>query len=138
MEFKFILATLALGTSLSLGAVTVDSGNEGKALDHYWETGVGAGRVNEGLRSGWQEHLADVKDNCGFKYVRMHGLFHDDMFVYFKQPNGKVKYNWQYIDDVYDRMLSMGVRPFVELGFFPKELASSNEYKQKKVIKLKM
>lgn len=130
MEFKFILATLALGTSLSLGAVTVDSGNEGKALDHYWETGVGAGRVNEGLRSGWQEHLADVKDNCGFKYVRMHGLFHDDMFVYFKQPNGKVKYNWQYIDDVYDRMLSMGVRPFVELGFFPKEMALPNSKTQ--------
>lgn len=123
MSMKTILAATSLLTALSLGAVTVDTKGEGEHLDHYWEYGVGAGRVNEGLRSGWQEHLADVKENCGFKYVRMHGLFHDDMFVYFVQPNGSVKYNWQYIDDVYDRMLAMDVRPFVELGFFPKDMA---------------
>lgn len=123
MSIKTILATASLLTSLAVGAVTVDTKAEGKPLDHYWENGVGAGRVNEGLRSGWQEHLADVKDNCGFKYVRMHGLFHDDMFVYFTTPDGKVRYNWQYIDDVYDRMLALGVRPFVELGFFPKDMA---------------
>ncbi len=130
MNFKALFTAITFAASLSLGAVTVDTKIEGKPLYHYWETGVCAGRANEGLRAGWQEHLADVRANCGFKYVRMHGLFHDDMFVYFKQPDGKVKYNWQYIDDVYDRMLSIGVRPFVELGFFPKDMALSNSRTQ--------
>ena len=119
-----MISLLAAGNVVAVSGQTVDTKTEGKPLDHYWETGVGAGRVNEGLRCGWQEHLAQVKENCGFKYVRMHGLFHDDMFIYFCSPEGKVRYNWQYVDDVYDRMLDLGVRPFVELGFFPKDMAA--------------
>lgn len=60
----------------------------------------------------------------------MHGLFHDDMFVYFRKPDGKVVYNWQYIDELYDRMLAIGVKPFVELGFFPKDMAAENSKTQ--------
>jgi len=61
---------------------------------------------------------------AGFQYVRFHGIFHDDMFVYREDPDGKPVYNYQYIDDLFDRMLAPGVRPFVELGFVPAELAS--------------
>ncbi len=43
---------------------------------------VGAGRANEGLRADWQQQLALVKKECGFKYIRMHGLLTDDMGVY--------------------------------------------------------
>ena len=32
---------------------------------------VGAGRANEGLRADWQQHLAYVKKECGFKYLRI-------------------------------------------------------------------
>ncbi len=129
---KKIFCIFALTAILSNYAegTTVDTKSQGTTLEHWWETGVGAGRVNEGLRAGWQEHLGIVKDNCGFKYVRMHGLFHDDMFVYFPQRSGKIKYNWQYIDDVYDRMLDKGVRPFVELAFFPSEMALENSKTQ--------
>lgn len=63
--------------------------------------------------------------NCGFEYVRFHGLFHDDMFP-IVEFNGKQSYNWQYIDDVFDRLLDLNVKPFVELGFFPKQLAAEN------------
>lgn len=104
--------------------------NKGELFYHYWSVGVGAGRVNEGLRAGWLEHLKIVKDNCGFRYVRMHDLFNDDMFVYFEKPDGRVVYNWQYVDDVYDRMLSLGVRPFVELSFFPTGIAAKNSKTQ--------
>jgi xylan 1,4-beta-xylosidase len=60
----------------------------------------------------------------------MHGLFHDDMCIYFPKNNGRVIYNWQYVDDVYDRLLAQGVKPFVELGFFPKEIAAPNSRTQ--------
>jgi xylan 1,4-beta-xylosidase len=46
------------------------------------------------------------------------------MFIYREDSDGKPIYNYQYIDDVFDRMLAQGVRPFVELGFSPAELAS--------------
>jgi xylan 1,4-beta-xylosidase len=84
---------------------------------------VGAGRANEGLRADWQRQLETVVRECGFKYLRFHGLFHDDMFVY-REENGEAVYNFQYVDGLFDRMLEIGIRPFVELGFCPGELAS--------------
>lgn len=99
-------------------------------LPHYWSLGVGAGRVNEGLRASWQRQLAEAHRECGFRYVRMHDVFNDDMFVCFPQGDGSIRYNWQYVDDVYDAMLAMGVRPFVELAFFPSCLAARNSKTQ--------
>jgi xylan 1,4-beta-xylosidase len=85
---------------------------------------VGAGRANEGLRADWQRQLAEVHQQCGFRYVRFHGLLCDDMGVYFEDKSGNAIYNWQYIDELFDSMLNMGVKPFVELGFMPSALAS--------------
>ena len=62
----------------------------------------------------------------GFKYLRAHGLLHDEMRVYSEDKNGKPVYNFMYIDDVYDFLLSIGMKPFVELGFMPDKLASGD------------
>lgn len=85
---------------------------------------VGAGRANEGLRADWQEQLATVQSEIGFKYLRMHGLLHDDMGVYNEDKQGNPEYNFQYVDSLYDALLRMHIRPFVELGFMPSKLAA--------------
>jgi len=84
---------------------------------------VGAGRANEGLRADWQEQLQTAVRDCGFRYLRFHGLFHDDMFVY-RERDGVVFHNFQYVDILFDRMLELGIRPFVEFGFCPGDLAT--------------
>ena len=89
---------------------------------------VGAGRANEGLRADWQQQLRQVKEECGFEYIRFHGLLHDDMGVYREDEEGNAEYNWFYIDQLYDFLLSIGVKPFVELSFTPWDLASGEEY----------
>ena len=153
---KHILCIVSIGVvALACRAgVVVDAQSAGAPLNHYWSVGVGAGRVNEGLRVGWHEHLRDVGANCGFRYVRMHDTFNDDMFVCFPKekrgtgsgeriPRAKrapkaaqcgvgtgMVYSWQYIDDVYDRMLAEGVRPFVEFSFFPSCLAAEGTRRQ--------
>jgi len=88
---------------------------------------IAAGRANEGLRADWQEQLAVVQKEIGFKYIRMHGLLHDDMGVYREDARGNPTYNWQYIDKLYDALLKAGLKPFVELGFMPRDLASGNQ-----------
>lgn len=88
---------------------------------------VGAGRANEGLRADWQQQLAMVKNDIGFKYIRMHGLLHDDMGVYKEDGKGNPEYNFQYVDVLYDYILSIGMKPFVELGFMPAALASGDK-----------
>jgi xylan 1,4-beta-xylosidase len=88
---------------------------------------IGAGRANEGLRADWQQQLALVKKECDFKYIRMHGLLTDDMGVYKEDPKGNPEYNFQYIDVLYDYILSIGMKPFVELSFMPSALASGDQ-----------
>ena len=85
---------------------------------------VGAGRLGEGLRADWQAQLKTCKDAIGFEYLRCHGLLHDELGVYREDQQGNPIYDWQYIDMVYDYLLSIHVRPFVEIGFMPDSLAS--------------
>jgi xylan 1,4-beta-xylosidase len=85
---------------------------------------VGAGRAEEGLRADWQEQLAIVQREIGFRYLRMHGLLNDEMGVYTEDAKGNPQFNFQYIDTLYDALLKMHIRPFVELTFMPSKLAS--------------
>lgn len=88
---------------------------------------VGAGRANEGLRADWQRQLRFVRETCGFRYIRFHGLFCDDMGVYHEDKEGRAIYNWQYIDELFDFLTSIGMKPFVELSFMPEALASGKD-----------
>ena len=36
-------------------------------------------------------------------------------------------YNWQYVDELFDFLQSIGMKPFVELGFMPSALASGKQ-----------
>jgi len=106
------------------------------ALSHIWNECVGAGRANEALRADWQEHFREAVDELGVRAVRFHGLFHDDMFVYRATggsgfgPAGDLAqpvYTFSYVDKVFDAILATGARPFVELGFMPRALATDTE-----------
>lgn len=88
---------------------------------------VGAGRANEGLRADWQEQLAEIQKDIAFRYIRMHGLLSDDMGVYNEDAAGHPMYNFQYIDALYDALLRLKIRPFVEIGFMPARLASGTK-----------
>jgi xylan 1,4-beta-xylosidase len=105
-------------------AIAIDASAVKGPRSRTFRVCVGAGRVAEGLRADWQTQLAQCKAELGFEYFRCHGLFHDELGVYRENQNGTPIYNWQYIDIVYDFLLSIGVRPFVEFGFMPNDLAS--------------
>ncbi len=88
---------------------------------------VGAGRANEGLRADWQRQLRRAHEDCGFRYIRFHSLFGDDMGVYQVGRDGKSVYNWQYVDELFDFITGIGMKPFLELGFMPSAMASGPE-----------
>ncbi len=88
---------------------------------------VGAGRAREVLHTSFMEQLWEVQKACGFRYIRFHGIFVDDMDVYREDRNGNPVFNWQYVDEVYDRLLAAGIRPLVELSFMPKAMASGEK-----------
>ena len=141
MKTKHLFAILG---SLFIGSVLAQNNSNNKStlpervisadfnkvkgsLNTLFNECIGAGRANEGLRADWQQQLAYVKKECDFKYIRMHGLLSDDMAVYTEDGKGNPQYNYQYIDALYDYLLSIGIKPFVELGFMPSALASGSQ-----------
>jgi xylan 1,4-beta-xylosidase len=104
--------------------INVDFDKAAGKLNTMFNECVGAGRANEGLRADWQQQLAYVRKECGFKYIRMHGLLTDDMAVYKEDRKGNPEYNYMYVDVLFDFLHSIGMKPFVELGFMPAALAS--------------
>ena len=92
-------------------------------LPHFWEHTVGSDHAPMGLRADWQQQLQQCHNELGFRHVRFHGLLSDDMGTLVLE-NDKLLYSFLNIDQVFDFLLSIDVRPFVELSFMPKALAS--------------
>lgn len=152
----FILLFFIVGNSLVLSSqereINIDINNIKGLHDKFFRHSVGSGHASLGLRNAYLDHLQIVKEECGFDYLRFHGIFHDDMRVFDYEVNGgsvtfnwkyqksqennvaeminsaekKPVYNWQYVDMLYDGLLDKGVKPFVELGFMPGALASGS------------
>jgi xylan 1,4-beta-xylosidase len=99
-------------------------------LPTAWRECVGTGRLDLGLRADYLESLARVQREIGFRYLRGHGLLSERMGVYRTEEVGGrtyVRYTFTYLDQLFDRLRELGIRPFLELGFMPPQLASGEE-----------
>ena len=92
---------------------------------------VGTGRMGLALQKEYQEQLKLVQEHIGFKYIRGHGIFSDDMGIYqeYEDENGKIipEYNFTYLDRVMDSYQEMKIKPFLELGFMPQKMAGGEQ-----------
>lgn len=91
---------------------------------------VGTGRLGLALTEEYLSELKFVQDEIGFKYIRGHGLFCDDVAIYHEyEEDGvkKVEYNYTYLDRIFDKFIELNIRPYLELGFMPYEMASGTQ-----------
>lgn len=103
----------------------IDVKGDRREFDNFWQKVVGGGYAALALREDYRDHLRDAKEQIGFKYLRIHGIFHDNLGVYKEDEEGNPIYNWSYVDKVYDFLLDIGMKPFVEVGFMPEALMSN-------------
>ncbi|MEW6746109.1 MAG: cellulase family glycosylhydrolase [Planctomycetota bacterium] len=115
---------IAGGETAEREVVTVTVSGPRQAFPHLWEEVVGAGHASLHLRRDFQEHLARGARELGFRAVRCHGIFGDELQVLRRDAEGALHTNWQNVFAIYDAYLELGVRPFVELSFMPSALAS--------------
>ena len=95
-------------------------------LAHSWEHTVGSGHAPLALRADWQAQLRRCHDELGFRYVRFHGLLSDDIGTFINH-DGEPLYSFFNADQIFDFLLSIGMKPFVELSFMPEALASGGK-----------
>ncbi|MEV6416570.1 xylan 1,4-beta-xylosidase [Kribbella sp. NPDC051718] len=110
-------------------ALIVDAVAEGTELQRPWVPMIGSERLSQllckdltgGREIGGEleDALRRMHDELGVRTVRAHAIFHDDTHVF-----GAEGYDFSVVDAIYDKLLGIGLRPVVELGFMPRELAS--------------
>lgn len=121
MRLCVILLSCALAWAQTPAPVeaTLNAAASGRPFPHFWEQMFGSGRAVLSLRESYRQDLKSVRDITGFRYIRFHAIFQDEIGVY---PD----YNFSYVDQIYDGLLENGVKPFVELSFMPRALAASD------------
>ncbi|MFI7703557.1 hypothetical protein [Nonomuraea sp. NPDC049480] len=119
----------------------VDAGRVTRPLPRPWRPMVGSEHLSYLLNTGESggrpigeeltEALRIMHDELGVEAVRAHGILCDDLGVYNEgsgapEPGGTAAnvYDFSGVDAVYDKIVGLGLRPVVELGFMPRDLAA--------------
>lgn len=93
---------------------------------HFWEHTVGSGHATLALRADWQAQLKQAHDELGMRHVRFHGILSDDMGTLVSEGD-TFFYSFFNTDQIFDFLLSIGMKPFVELSFMPSALSSGDQ-----------
>ncbi|MQA18486.1 GH39 family glycosyl hydrolase [Rugamonas rivuli] len=105
--------------------IVVDAARAQQPVDRFFDLSVGSDYPGTLIRDDSMGQLKTAVDELGFRYLRFHAIFHDVLGTV-RVENGKTVYDWTKIDQLYDNMLARRIKPFVELGFTPKAMATSN------------
>jgi len=113
--------------SASTETIQIDATARATPLPHFWEHMFGSGRAILSMRESYRDDLRNVRKVTGMGYIRFHAIFQDEVGVYDEDAQGNPVFNFSYVDQIYDGLLANGVRPFLELSFMPKKLASNKD-----------
>ncbi|MFK2890893.1 GH39 family glycosyl hydrolase [Dyella flagellata] len=124
-----VLACLALAVQAGQNErhIVIDVQDASAPLDRFYNFSVGSDYPGTLIRDDSLAQLKTVEAELGFRYIRFHAIFHDVLGTY-REVDGKPVYDWTKIDRLYDRLLAMGIRPFVELGFTPEAMKTSDQH----------
>ncbi|MEX2607195.1 MAG: hypothetical protein WD708_07595 [Kiritimatiellia bacterium] len=98
-----------------------------KSLRKPWANCIAVGHAAELLREDVLTHLETAQKAVGWRYLRFHAVFSDQMNCVTRAEDGTLRFQWNHLDKVYDRILGMGLKPFVELNPMPTVLASTEQ-----------
>lgn len=88
---------------------------------------VGSDRAMIFLRDEHQRDLKTLQEAAGFRYLRCHGIFNEEMRIITRNADGSLRFDWTNVDRFIDQLKAVKLRPFVEFGFMPEALASGTK-----------
>ncbi|MBQ9031543.1 MAG: helix-turn-helix domain-containing protein [Parasporobacterium sp.] len=89
---------------------------------------ISIGRAISCLRSDMQQQLLRAKREMNLEFVRIRDIFSDDLFVYYEDRNKTPVFSWRALDEIFDFLVSSDLKPFIEIGYMPGQLASRKQY----------
>ena len=103
-----------------------DVNQAGTTLFHRYRNMISIHSARDILLAQNQQMLRTIQQEIGFRYIRFHGIFDDALFVYGEDSQGNPSPNFSFVDTILDFLLSIGLRPFIELSYMPRMLAMPN------------
>ncbi len=85
---------------------------------------IGVSRAKELLYQPVRAQLSEVQQRMHFDYIKMHSLFEDGLYVYSENQLGKPVYNFNLLDQILDFLVSIRLKPLLQLSFMPYALAA--------------
>jgi xylan 1,4-beta-xylosidase len=89
-------------------------------LSQLEERGTTGGRP---IGAEFEGALRMAREELNVEAVRAHAILNDDLGTY-REVDGEPVHDFRGLDRIYDRVQAIGLRPIVELGFMPRDLAS--------------
>ncbi|HEX2497674.1 MAG TPA: xylan 1,4-beta-xylosidase, partial [Actinomycetes bacterium] len=127
------LAAGPAGVASAMVAINVDAGTVVGPVHRPWRPMIGSEHLSyllsedstggRPIGAELTEALRIAATELGVRTVRAHAILGDDLGVYRELDGGPV-YDFSGVDRVYDLVLSLGLRPIVELSFMPHDLAA--------------
>lgn len=105
--------------------IDVDVARAGAPISRSFNFSVGSDYPGTLVRPQSLGQLKTAIEELGFRYIRFHAIFHDVLGTV-KVIDGRTTYDWTGLDRLYDALRARGIRPFVELGFTPQALKTSD------------
>jgi len=129
-----------------MNTITLDPSFNGGVYKHNFNKVIGSCHLGLTLYERTLKHLEMAHRELGVEYLRCHGLLSGspDLCSWANQgplgqnPDdlgfdnnalagaGDIMHNFAFIDLIFDRLLDIGIRPFLEIGFMPRLLASGD------------
>jgi xylan 1,4-beta-xylosidase len=125
LSFAGALPTTSAETLGTPRHIEIDATQASKPLDRFFDFCVGSDFPGTLIRDDSQAQLKTAVDELGFRYIRFHAIFHDVLGTV-RMENGKIVYDWTKLDQLYDDLLARHIKPFVELGFTPNAIKTSD------------
>ncbi|WMJ89060.1 GH39 family glycosyl hydrolase [Anaerocolumna sp. MB42-C2] len=116
----------ALAANTESKRILITASTSKRQFKKYFLTTTSTGRAHDILLAKWRQQFEVLQNTLHFQYIRFHGIFNDEIGIItrFKET---YQYNFFYIDDIFDYLLSQGCKPYIELGFMPEVLKSDEQ-----------
>ena len=103
--------------------ITCNAGNVLGQVRHTWKNLMTVGNAADLLTEAVRNEIRRMQQEIGFRYLKLTGVFSDELRFYSETKEGKAVYSFAYLDEIFDFLGSVGLKPLIQLSFMPRQLA---------------
>eukprot|EP01084_Bolivina_argentea_P212747 361571_1 len=117
-----IVLNLVQTVDIQTWSVNISTDNTYEFNSIWWNNFINSGHAALTLRQDWRAQIKSTNNILKFNMIRFHGIFDDDV----GSVNNINDYSFINIDKIYKHLISINIKPYVEISFLPYLFSSNN------------